>query len=326
MTALVNLSATGLTKRVSEAALKTLSQCSSLRQVKFEAGRRGIAAVAADQLQHLGMMKQLTCVSLSLSKGGLKAGASTQQLMQLSALTGLKGLTLSADHRLGFSTEQLQALAAQWPKLESLRCNSFSPLQGLAGFGAFRGLVALSLKPGTGVGKLLFELKEALEPLENLQRLHLDFRGGLRLDHVEAVAEACSTRLQHLSLNMRASSIGSKAIVDIAQLQCLTSLQLLNTTAATLAGPPAAVAIRSMKGLKRLSVQAAELAAQQSPSELGHDIAEGVIGLQGLQELKLWLGFGVEGRQAEVQLQRRLEWQLPCCRVHVLPEPEKPML
>lgn len=326
MSALVNLCAAGLNKRVPETALRSMAQCRSLKQIKLEAGRRGIGAVAADQLHNVGAMKQLTWMSVSLSKGALKAGESSQQLMQLSALTELRVLTLSADHRPGFATEQLHALAAVWPKLDTLRLSSFNPLQGLAGFGAFRGLVALSLKPGTGVGKMLFELQEGLEPLVHLQRLHLDFRGALRPEHIEAIVEACRTRLRHLSLNMRASSIGSKAIVDIAQLQCLTSLQLLNTTAATLAGPPAAAAMRGMKGLQWLSIQAVELTAQQAPAELGDYIADGVEGLQALQELRLWLGSGVEGRQAHAQVRFRVEEELPCCRVRIMPEPEKAVL
>lgn len=117
----------------------------------------------------------------------------------------------------------------------------------LAGLGAFTSLVALALKPGTGTGKLLVELEAALQPMQRLQRLHLDLKSALQLQHVQAVAEACSSRLQHLSLNMRASNIGSKAIESIAQLSCLTSLQLLGTTAETLAGPPAAVALQSMQ-------------------------------------------------------------------------------
>jgi hypothetical protein len=115
------------------------------------------------------------------------------------------------------------------------------------GLGAFTSLQSLSLKPGTGTGKLLFELAPALQPLTTLKRLHLDFKSALQLEHVQAVADACRGSLKHLSLNMRASSIGSKALESIAQLQQLTSLQLLGTTLATLAGPPAWQALQSMQ-------------------------------------------------------------------------------
>jgi hypothetical protein len=117
----------------------------------------------------------------------------------------------------------------------------------LSGLGAFTSLQSLSLKPGTGTGKLLFELAPALQPLSTLKRLHLDFKSALQLEHVQAVADACGSCLQHLSLNMRASSIGSKALESIAQLQQLTSLQLLGTTVGTLAGPPAWQALQSMQ-------------------------------------------------------------------------------
>jgi hypothetical protein len=76
---------TGLTKRLSESAVALIGACSSsaLLELRLEAGRRGIAAVAADQLGHLGSMVQLTSLSLALSKGGLPAGKSAQQLQQL---------------------------------------------------------------------------------------------------------------------------------------------------------------------------------------------------------------------------------------------------
>lgn len=66
--------------------MQLISSCSSpaLRELRLEAGRRGIAAVAADQLDHLGFMTQLTNLSLALSKGSLPAGKSTQQLLKLS--------------------------------------------------------------------------------------------------------------------------------------------------------------------------------------------------------------------------------------------------
>jgi hypothetical protein len=62
-----------------------IGSCSSsaLVDLRLEAGRRGIAAVAAEQLCHLGSMVQVTSLSLALSKGGLPAGKSAQQLQQL---------------------------------------------------------------------------------------------------------------------------------------------------------------------------------------------------------------------------------------------------
>jgi len=76
----------GLTKRLPESAVQLISSCnsSSLRELRLEVGRRGIAAVAADQLDHLGFMSQLTGLSLALSKGGLPAGKSARQLEKLS--------------------------------------------------------------------------------------------------------------------------------------------------------------------------------------------------------------------------------------------------
>lgn len=327
LTSLHSFNALGLTKRLSGSSLALILSCSSIRALRIEAGRRGLSAVAAEHLHHLGSITQLSSISISLSKGSQPASKSTQQLLGL-GIPGLKGFAVgSGDHRLGFSTEQLRGLAAQWPRLESLRLSSFSPLQGLAGLGAFSSLHSLSLKPGTGTGKLLFELAPALQPLTCLKRLHLDFKSALQLEHVQAVADACSGSLQHLSLNMRASSIGSKALEAIAQLGQLTSLQLLGTSVGTLAGPPAWQALQSMQGLRWLSVQAAEEAAvTQRPLELGEYLWNGVEALTGLQELRIWLGFGVEGRQAAARLVGRVERVLHDCRCHVLQEPEKPML
>lgn len=66
--------------------MQLISSCNStvLRDLRLEGGRRGIAAVAADQLDHLGFMTQLTSLSLALSKGALPAGKSAQQLQKLS--------------------------------------------------------------------------------------------------------------------------------------------------------------------------------------------------------------------------------------------------
>jgi hypothetical protein len=76
----------GLTKRLAESNVQLISSCNSaaLRDLRLEAGRRHIAAVAADQLDHLGFMTQLTSLSLALSKGSLPAGKSAQQLLKLS--------------------------------------------------------------------------------------------------------------------------------------------------------------------------------------------------------------------------------------------------
>ncbi|KAF6261794.1 hypothetical protein COO60DRAFT_1625218 [Scenedesmus sp. NREL 46B-D3] len=271
-------------KRLSGSSLALVARCSSIRALRIEAGRRGLSAVAAEHLAHLGSMTQLSSISISLSKGGQSASKSAAQLLELQ-IPGLKGFAVgSGDHRVGFSTEQLQGMAQQWPRLESLRLSSFSPLQGLAGEEGVCGRV-----------------------------LHAP--SALQLEHVQAVADACSSRLQHLSLNMRASSIGSKALELIAQLQQLTSLQLLGTTVATLAGPPAWQALQSMQGLRWLSVQAAEEAAvTQRPLELCQYLWNGVEALTALQELRMWLGFGVEGRQAQQQLVGRVEAKLHDCR------------
>jgi hypothetical protein len=268
LTRLQCLSISGLTKRLHPAAIISIAACSSLRQLRLEAGRRGLAAVAAEHLQLLCPLQQLTSLTVAVSKGSLPSSRSSQQLLTMSAMgDGLRVLALTADHRLAVDTPLLVGLAQQWPRLEALRMHKFGPREGFQGFGALTGLTALSLKPGQGTGKLLHGLLEGLTPLRALQRLHIDVNTGLRLDHVEAVAEACSDRLRHLSLNMRGSSIGSKAVVAIAQLRELTSLQLLNTLAATLMGPPAIAAVRSMTALRRLSVQAPEDAGSQTPGE-----------------------------------------------------------
>jgi hypothetical protein len=104
-------------------------------------------------------------------------------------------------------------------------------------------------------GKVLLELDLALQQLSKLRRLHLDFRSSLQLEHVEAITAACASRLQHLSLNMWAPGIGSKALVSIGQLSVLTSLQLMNMRAAVLSGPPGIIALREMPSLELLCVQ-----------------------------------------------------------------------
>lgn len=78
----------GLTKRLPETAVQLISSCNSsaLRDLRLEGGRRGIAAVAADHLDHLGFMTQLTSLSLALSKGSLPAGKSAQQLQKLAGV------------------------------------------------------------------------------------------------------------------------------------------------------------------------------------------------------------------------------------------------
>jgi hypothetical protein len=141
LTSLQSFNALGLTKRLSGSSLALVASCSSIRSLRIEAGRRGLSAVAAEHLHHLGSMSQLTSISISLSKGGQSASKSTAQLLDI-RIPGLKGFAVgSGDHRLGFSTEQLQGMAQQWPRLESLRLSSFSPLQGLAGE-AVRGCTA----------------------------------------------------------------------------------------------------------------------------------------------------------------------------------------
>jgi hypothetical protein len=110
-------------------------------------------------------------------------------------------------------------------------------------------------------GKVLLELDVALQQLSLLRRLHLDFRSALQLEHVEAITAACGSRLQHLSLNMWAPGIGSKALVAIGQLSELTSLQLLNMRAAVLSGPPGIVALREMPSLELLCVQVCTFAS-----------------------------------------------------------------
>lgn len=104
-------------------------------------------------------------------------------------------------------------------------------------------------------GKVLLELDLALQQLSKLRRLHLDFRSSLQLEHVEAITAALASRLQHLSLNMWAPGIGSKALVAIGQLSVLTSLQLMNMRAAVLSGPPGIIALREMPSLELLCVQ-----------------------------------------------------------------------
>jgi hypothetical protein len=81
-----------------------------------------------------------------------------------------------------------------------------------------------------------------------------------------------------------------------------------------------------LQGLHWLSVQAAEDPLAQRPLELGEYLWNGVEALTGLQELRMWLGFGVEGRQAQQRLVGRVEGKLHDCRCYVLQEPEKPVL
>lgn len=115
-------------------------------------------------------------------------------------------------------------------------------------------------------GKVLLELDLALQQLSKLRRLHLDFRSSLQLEHVEAITAACASQLQHLSLNMWAPGIGSKALVAIGQLSVLTSLQLMNMRAAVLSGPPGIIALREMPSLELLCVQVGAL----KPDTLGN--------------------------------------------------------
>lgn len=112
--------------------------------------------------------------------------------------------------------------------------------------------------PPSFSGKVLHDLDAALQQLSLLRRLHIDFRSGLTLEHIEAISTACASRLQHLSLNMWAPGIGSKALVAVGQLSVLTSLQLLNLRAAVLSGPPGIIALREMPSLQLLCVQVRE--------------------------------------------------------------------
>ncbi|KAF8058338.1 RBP47C' [Scenedesmus sp. PABB004] len=323
-----SLAATGLMRRVAEAALQALGPAcgASLRELRLlgcrDAAANARGAVAADQLPHLAALGRVTQLALSLSKGGLSAGRSSEQLKALSQLR-LKALELSADHRLTIGPDLLAALAAQWPGLESLRLSGFSAPHGLAGLGALPGgLAALSLRPGTGQAKLLHGLAPALEPL-SLRRLHLDFRAALRAEHAEAVGSA--RQLEHVSVNTRGSAVGARLLVELSLLPRLTSLQLLGAAPALLGGP-AAAALACMTRLRRLSVMASDDTLTQAPPELRAALVD-ALPLPELRELALWLGSGAEARQAEAALAAAIGGAgMHGCVVRALPEPERALL
>lgn len=54
------------------------------------------------------------------------------------------------------------------------------------------------------------------------------------------------------------------------------------------------------------------------------EVLEGHMGP--LREVRVWLGSGVEARQAEAGVSAVIEAHLPDCRCRVLKEPEKPIL
>jgi hypothetical protein len=77
-----------------------------------------------------------------------------------------------------------------------------------------------------------------------------------------------------------------------------------------------------------LSVQAAdEVITEQQPLSLGGYLSEVLSGHVGLlREVRVWLGSGVEARQAEAGVARVVETGLPDCRCRILQEPEKAIL
>lgn len=77
-----------------------------------------------------------------------------------------------------------------------------------------------------------------------------------------------------------------------------------------------------------LPYQAAdEVVTEQQPLELGAHLSEVLTGHCGpLREVRVWLGSGVEARQAEAAVAQLVEASLPDCRCRLLKEPEKAML
>lgn len=77
-----------------------------------------------------------------------------------------------------------------------------------------------------------------------------------------------------------------------------------------------------------LLVQAAdEVITEQQPLSLGGYLSEVLTGHVGpLREVQVWLGSGVEARQAEAGVARVVEVELPDCRCRILKEPEKAIL
>jgi hypothetical protein len=70
-----------------------------------------------------------------------------------------------------------------------------------------------------------------------------------------------------------------------------------------------------------------EVITEQQPLSLGGYLSEVLEGHRGpLREVRVWLGSGVEARQAEAGVAAVVEAHLPDCRCRVLKEPEKPIL
>lgn len=131
--------------------------------------------------------------------------------------------------------------------------------------------------------------------------------------------------------------------VAVGQLTVLTSLQLLNLRAAVLSGPPGIIAlplslmcmswshptlaIASPSPPSPVTQAADEVITDQQPLSLGGYLSEVLEGHRGpLREVRVWLGSGVEARQAEAGVAAVVEAHLPDCRCRVLKEPEKPIL
>lgn len=65
----------------------------------------------------------------------------------------------------------------------------------------------------------------------------------------------------------------------------------------------------------------------QQPLSLGGYLSEVLSGHMGpLREVRVWLGSGVEARQAEAVVAAVVQAELPDCRCRVLKEPEKAIL
>jgi hypothetical protein len=70
-----------------------------------------------------------------------------------------------------------------------------------------------------------------------------------------------------------------------------------------------------------------EVITEQQPLALGGHLSEVLSGHVGpLREVRIWLGSGVEARQAEAGVAAVVEAELPDCRCKVLKEPEKAIL
>lgn len=70
-----------------------------------------------------------------------------------------------------------------------------------------------------------------------------------------------------------------------------------------------------------------EVITEQKPTELGAHLIEVLVGQEGCpSEVRVWLGSGVEARQAEARLAGVLARHLPDCTFRTLREPERPIL